>query len=388
MFLKKVDFLSPPITLFYQGFSSHSSPVSGILSIATLILAILFSVHEIIALFKRNDETPSSTSFTYFKEDVGTIVLNTTNLFHFISFEDYNNKGTENFDFSYLNVIGIEEPVSNYENNNNLKNYNHWLYGYCNNKSDIKGIEKIVTNKFLTKSACIKKYYDKETDEYYDTNHPKIKWPSVSHGTFHPENKIYSIIIKSCEKKILNYIFNGEYTCKNIDDFKNDVLVTHFNFIDEYVDILKYKSPVVKYSFRIESKYDNDHYSVNHLNFNPAKIKSNIGYFLDNKKVEYSFYFERNDVLVYERTNDIYMAYTIYLNNRIKYYERTYKTIPDVLTVIGGTLNIFIFIMTLFNDFFGSFIILNNFNELLGQFYITEDDIEKVNKRNILNKTS
>ena len=217
MFLQAVDFLSPPITLFYQGFSSHSSPVSGILSIATLILAILFSVHEIIALFKRNDETPSSTSFTYFKKDVGTIVLNDINLFHFISFEDYNNKGTENFDFSYLNVIGIEEPVSNYENNNNLKNYNHWLYGYWNNKSDIKGIEKIVTNKFLTKSACIKKYYDKETDEYYDTNHPKFKWPSVSHGTFHPENKIYSIIIKSCEQKILNYIFNGEYTCKNID---------------------------------------------------------------------------------------------------------------------------------------------------------------------------
>ena len=139
-------------------------------------------------MFKRNDETPKSTTLTYFKEDVGTITLNTTNLFHFISFEDYNNKGNENFDFGYFNVIGLEEPVLNYENNNNLNSYNHWLYGLCNNQGDIKGVEKIVTNKFLTDSACIRKYYDKKSGEYYDTNNPNFKWPSVSHGTFHPEN--------------------------------------------------------------------------------------------------------------------------------------------------------------------------------------------------------
>ena len=81
-------------------------------------------------MFKRNDETHKSTTFTYFKEDVGTITLNNTNLFHFISFEDYNNKDNENFDFGYFNVIGLEEPVLNYENNNNLNSYNHWLYDY------------------------------------------------------------------------------------------------------------------------------------------------------------------------------------------------------------------------------------------------------------------
>ena len=130
MFFEKFDFLSSPITLFYQGSSSHSSPMSGILSIATILIVVLFSIREIKALFKRNDETHKSTTFTYFKEDVGTITLNTTNLFHFISFEDYNNKGNENFDFGYFNVIGLEEPVLNYENNNNLNSYNHWLYDY------------------------------------------------------------------------------------------------------------------------------------------------------------------------------------------------------------------------------------------------------------------
>ncbi len=69
-------------------------------------------------------------------------------------------------------------------------------------------------------------------------------------------------------------------------------------------------------------------------------------------------FFERNDVLTYEKTNDIYIGYTFYLNNRIKYYERSYKTIPDALSTVGGTLNIVIFIMTLINDSFNSFMVL------------------------------
>ena len=86
-----------------------------------------------------------------------------------------------------------------------------WL---CNNQGDINGVEKIVTNKFLTDPACIRKYYDKKSGEYYDTNNPNFKWPSVSHGTFHPENIMYSVIIKSCDQNILNILFNGEIISK------------------------------------------------------------------------------------------------------------------------------------------------------------------------------
>ena len=385
MVLKSIDFLSPPITLFYQGSISHSSPMSGILSIVTLLLVILLSIHEIISLFKRKDETPKSTTFTYFKEDIETITLDTSSLFHFISFEDYNNKGNEEFNFSYFNAIGIEEPVSLYENNNDLLNYNHWLYGFCNNENDIKGIEDKITKKFLTNSACIRKYYDKKLKQYYETTHPNFKWPSIAHGTFHPENKMYSIIIKSCDQNILDILFNRKYICKDVNGINNDLIV-HLNFIDEYIDILKYENPVVKYSYRIENKFDKEHYSVNHLNFNPAEIKSNIGYIFDKEKVEYSFLYERNDVLAYERTNDICMAYSIYLNNRVRYYERTYKTIPEVFSVIGGNLNVIIIVMTIINEFINSLIILNDFKWLLGLFSITEDDIEYVNRRNIVNK--
>jgi hypothetical protein len=46
MFLRKVDFISPPITIFYKGESSHTSIFSGILSLIiygfTFIFGIIF----------------------------------------------------------------------------------------------------------------------------------------------------------------------------------------------------------------------------------------------------------------------------------------------------------------------------------------------------------
>ena len=80
------------------------------------------------------------------------------------------------------------------------------------------------------------------------------------------------------------------------------------------------------------------------------------------------------------------MGYSFYLNNRINYYERAYLTIQDVLSKIGGTLNIVIFIMTFINDFINSYIILKDFNCLLNLFAITTDDISITNRKNILNK--
>ena len=41
------------------------------------------------------------------------------------------------------------------------------------------------------------------------------------------------------------------------------------------------------------------------------------------------------------------MSYTLCMNNRLNYYERTYKTIPEVFSVIGGNLNVIIIVMTI-----------------------------------------
>ena len=148
MFLKNIDFLSPSITLFYQGNPAYTSPLSGFLSIITIILIVLCSIPYLKILFNRDKEVPISTSFTKFVEDAGIFPLNSSALFHFISIENINNKENEEFDFSEFNVIGIDGSISNYESDNNLNNYNHWLYGYCNNDKDNEGLKDIIKHNF------------------------------------------------------------------------------------------------------------------------------------------------------------------------------------------------------------------------------------------------
>ena len=71
--------------------------------------------------------------------------------------------------------------------------------------------------------------------------------------------------------------------------------------------------------------------------------------------MEKTYTYERNDVLISLNTQDIYMSYTLCMNNRLNYYERTYKTILDVLSDIGrvtqSILTIAIFINNIFNKF-------------------------------------
>ena len=45
MFFKKIDFLTPPITLFYKGDEAHSSVFSGIISLITYSIIFIFGVY-------------------------------------------------------------------------------------------------------------------------------------------------------------------------------------------------------------------------------------------------------------------------------------------------------------------------------------------------------
>ena len=51
MFLKKIDFISPEITLYYKGSLSHSSIISGIIS---LIFLFYYDMYFSILFFDVN----------------------------------------------------------------------------------------------------------------------------------------------------------------------------------------------------------------------------------------------------------------------------------------------------------------------------------------------
>ena len=109
MFLKKMDYISPQITLFYHKRDRHVHAISGILTIISYVLLISCSGYFISLLLNRKD--PTSYFFNKFVDDVGTFPLNSSSMFHYITV------GKVKIDFKAINIVGVPRYISYYQNN-------------------------------------------------------------------------------------------------------------------------------------------------------------------------------------------------------------------------------------------------------------------------------
>ena len=87
------------------------------------------------------------------------------------------------------------------------------------------------------------------------------------------------------------------------------------------------------------------------------------------------------------------MPYTLCMNNRLNYYERTYKTILDYLSDIGGVPQSILTITIFINNIFYKFTSLFNIKYLLDYYKIQINkilpikiNINSKNKNFIINK--
>ena len=107
MFIKQFDFISPKVTFYFQGLLHHSSILSGILSIISMIFIIILVVYYSLEIIDRKD--PNSFSFTSFIEDAPIYEINTSSLFHFINIaQNSNNSFNEGIDFTMFRIIGTQ----------------------------------------------------------------------------------------------------------------------------------------------------------------------------------------------------------------------------------------------------------------------------------------
>ena len=272
--------------------------------------------------------------------------------------------------------------------NNNIKQIDHWIYGLCD-ENDSKGINDIIEAEEYKKCACIKKYYNSLKKEYYDANDINFKWPILSHGTFNSNRNIYHIIIDKCNQETLNLLFDKEYTCKS-DSEMNIYFSGNYGcelyFIDEYIDVSNYKEPNKKFIYRIENVFSREIYSINNLNFNPSMIKTHNGIIFDNIEEELTYSFDRNDVLTYSTdANNIYLIYYFWLKNRLLIYERTYKRIQDIISIIGGIVEFVTSLSSFVNCFYHNYMILYDTKTLL---FSSIEECEKRIQKNISFKSS
>ena len=384
MFIKNLDFLSPPITFYHQGLLFHSSFVSGILSIISIILIVILTVHYSKELIEKKE--PNYFSYNSFIEDSGIFPMNASSLFHFISGvskeSNFNNNG---IDFSFVRIIGLEVFFKSYIKDNNLSHYNHWLYGKCNIK-DIEGINNLIQYDFFERSACIRKYFNKEEQKYYDVGDPKFRWPVIAHGTANKDEQLYNIIAEKCEQSTLNLILGEGHQCKNLSEFESILNNNFFGelfiyIINHSVDISNYTNPYKKYIEMVGNVLFSNYYSVNHLNFNPSIIRTYNGLIYDKFNEEYAPIFERHEVYQFdkEKTN-IYSIFAIWLKNKLYKNERSYKKLQDVISSVGGIYQSITIIAAYINAIYNKFIVLSDTEVLLNSI-IHSEKLSNENKK-------
>jgi len=371
MFIKRLDFISPPVTFYHQGYLSHSSIISGIISIISIAFIFSLALYFSYDIIKRED--PNVFFYNTFIDDAGIFSLNSSGLFHFISIGTLQNNFEMNgVNFTDFRIIGFEESIEYYLKDGNLYGRNHWLYGQCNNKTDTEGIGYLIDYSFFEKSACIRKYYSIEDQKYYDSSDSKFRWPEITHGTFHKDYKIYNIIVEKCKEETLNLIVGGEQKCRNFfysDRLSNSFYgIINFYFVNHYIDVLNYENPIIKYIYLIDGVLVHNSNTANNLNIHPTKVKTHNGLIFDNTEEKIGYLLERNDVVNSKVDNNEYFAiYNIWLKNIMNYNERTYKRIQDVISSIGGIYQ-FIMVVSIFvNSLFNNYITLSDTEILLNK---------------------
>ena len=398
MFIKYLDFLSPRVTFYYKGLLSHSSIFSGILSVITIIAIIFFSIYYSLELFERKD--PKAFHFNNFLKDVGEYEINTTSIFHFISIiRNFKDTSTnEPFDFTIYNIVGAQLYVDNYLNiakYAGIQIIDHWLYGPCNKNKNTKNLDHLITYDFFEQSACIKSFYNHTERKYYDIGDPNFRWPTIAHGTYSDSNLIYGIYLQNCNNNILKRILGEGHQCKGneeIEEYLNlrGSTIFHLYLLNNYVNVLNYKSPYINYFHRIETPFSNVQYTSHDINLSPANVTTHNGLATDNVEVNISYIFDKDDVYIKDKGEfDIYISYMFFLKNMVDYYERNYKKIQDIISEIGGIYQAITVIAMLINSFYNNYVILSDTKQLLHSTIFNEKENHKkqsIEYKNINNK--
>ena len=407
MFLRKCDRISPLITLSFKGDNMHSSILSGILSIIAYATTTIFGILYVLEFI--NKEKPSAFFFTRFIKDAGKISLDPSSLFHYLYLINKTTHEMIPFDLEMINIVGIEQiNIEIYYSSTDLELIPHWIYGYCKNYEDVSSISHLINDtEEFDNSICIRKYYNPKTKQYYDTNdNANFVWPSIEHGMSHPDFTFYGIIVEKCKDNNLRNLLGFE-KCKNKHQIDNYIYSSGIilQIIDHYSDVLNYKEPFAKYFYSISNLFYPKSYTLNNMNFNPAKLKTHNGIILDNIVEQNSFLFSQNEKVtmdeeieikdedghpIYdENGNKIYkstgivMSFYFWLQNRLQLYDRNYKRLQDILSNIGGLSRTFFLIANILNSLFCNYVTLLDTEELISSVDNINFYNEKINNKKI-----
>ena len=388
-----MDWLSPPITLYFKGETQHISIFSGILSICAYILVFTAIIYYFLGYIQR--QSPKAYFFNRYIDDAGYFPVNATQMFNFIQINNKRDNKVIPFDQTVFRAVGIDDAFYDeyYQNPEILENKDHWIYGNCNNDTDTEGISYLIDFDYYEQSACIRTFYDHHKKQYFKTGEVGFRWPVVEKGCSNPQRTYYGIILQRCDEAPEILKSQGP-ACKTSEEITEEVNLVglKYQIIDHYADILNYEKPFKKYFYEITSAITNGVFIINHLNFNPANMLTHNGIFFDNQVEERVYFFTQNEKHTVDQSNipegmsthGCLIGIYFWMQNTLQNYERNYDRLQDVLSSIGGIHRVILTIASGINLLVNYFIILLDTKELV--LIRDEDNFKdpKLDKRPIL----
>ena len=243
----KIDFLSPPITLFHLEKRTHTSNVGGfliVIMVSACTLYISFLLYDLI-----NHKKITSIFHKRFEYEAGYYSFNSSSIFHFIQIFSPENGGYfDKYESKYIRAY-TTYVHSNFSYGN-LDLYDHWVFDTCRKDIDDKDLDpslfKNIEN--FTNGVCIRYYYNSSERKYYSLEDEGFSWPHLEHGIAQRDNIYLTTIVQKCSNdSIINKIFGECPTQKEIDDYISKYFAIYLYFTDTQVDPTNYSEPVQKY---------------------------------------------------------------------------------------------------------------------------------------------
>ena len=380
--INKIDFLSPPITLFHLERRTHTSKFGALLVIFLIIMCLSYTFFLLFNLI--NHKKMTYIFYKKFEFEAGLYSFNSSSVFHFIQIFSADQGGYfDKFDSKYIRAYTTYAHSNLSYDNVNL--YDHWVFDTCRKNIDDKDLDSSLFQNVenFTNGVCIRYYFNSLEKKYYIMGDNGFKWPYLEHGIAQRKNIYLTTIVQKCSNdSITNEIFGKCPPQKEIDDYLEKYFGIYLYFTDTQVDPTNFEDPVTQYLQVVSTGIGNSQtYVESYIHFSPLRVKTVIGSVFGETHDINSFYFDFNRKGAANNAGSKYFTITRYyhlMQNNVQIYERRYNNIFDIFSEIGGIAQFIFYLFYWINYIYNKFVIDFDTNYL----FFSIKDSNPINNQN------
>ena len=378
MEIEDFDYLSPKIAIFYHGRNRHSSIFGGILSIILIFLIITYIFYCVINICYHK---PSNfITYKTHKKDVGYFAFskNENNIFHFFQLLNNENNQFTKFNTKYVRIF-MTHINNGYKNNfENLKDSEHWVYDKCRKGIDDRNIQEIIfTNKTdFENGACLRYYYDHLNKKYYSIDDiDNFIYPSLNEKISSDEFLYLNTIVEKCHNDSILYNILGPCETEyEINKYFNNIRDVYMQLLERKIEVENYNNPILYYFNSISGSLgDNSKIAINNVNISPFEIEIRNGIIYPISKKIKTYILDQNNKETWKKINNnnnnkyILTIFNYWLINTAYIFKGEYQTLYDILSNIGGIMQLFYYIFFAINFISNKFKIMQDSKNLFFQ---------------------